>query len=86
MLSRICNKGTSSSARFLWQAKKMSLNSVMATSTYAKPFKPLPSHAHHWKTEKIYSLLTLPLAPAAYFIHGTSMDYVLTAVLAIHMH
>lgn len=83
------------SARLLFQqikntgilSKKTNfLMPVMANSTYAKPFEPVSSYSSHWKSERIYSVLTLPLAPAAYFFHGTTMDYILTAVVVLHMH
>lgn len=61
-------------------------NVLYSSASIPSHTEKISSHASHWKNERIYSILTLPLAPAAYFFHGTTMDYILMAVVTLHMH
>ena len=56
------------------------------TTAAVTPGKPLGAHALHFKVERYFAAAMLPLIPAAYFVHGTTMDMLLTAALTLHIH
>lgn len=44
------------------------------------------AHALHFKVERYFAAAMLPLIPAAYFVHGPTMDMLLTVALTLHIH
>lgn len=51
-----------------------------------KTAKPLHSHGFGFKMERYFAAAMVPLFPAAYFIHGPTMDAMLTFALTLHIH
>ena len=66
-----------------------SLNNVIiskmtnGTSTKSAAMGP---HALQFKIERYFAAGMFPLLPAAYFIHGTTMDLLLSAAIVMHSH
>uniref|UniRef100_A0A6V7WW51 Succinate dehydrogenase [ubiquinone] cytochrome b small subunit n=1 Tax=Meloidogyne enterolobii TaxID=390850 RepID=A0A6V7WW51_MELEN len=65
------------------------INNVVAskmnnsTTTQSAAMGP---HALQFKIERYLAAGMFPLLPAAYFIHGTTMDLVLSAAIVMHSH
>ncbi|VDN30613.1 unnamed protein product [Gongylonema pulchrum] len=51
-----------------------------------KVYKETHDHSTMFKIEKYFSAGMLPLLPAAYFIHGSTMDTILAVVITLHVH
>jgi len=54
--------------------------------TVAVEEKKPHDHSLHFKLERYFAVAMLPLIPAAYFIHGSAMDYALALALSLHIH
>ncbi|CAD5215232.1 unnamed protein product [Bursaphelenchus okinawaensis] len=52
----------------------------------ARPTKTIPSSAGHFKLERQVFVGTLPLLPLSYVVHGTAMDWLVTAAIVANCH
>ncbi|KAI6238422.1 Succinate dehydrogenase [ubiquinone] cytochrome b small subunit [Aphelenchoides fujianensis] len=56
------------------------------TAADVKQPKPDLHHAQYFKLERSVFVATLPLLPLSYFVHGTAMDWILTAAIIANAH
>ncbi|CAD5221188.1 unnamed protein product [Bursaphelenchus xylophilus] len=52
----------------------------------ARPTKTIPSAAGPFKLERQVFIATLPLLPLSYFVHGSAMDWIVTAAIVANCH
>uniref|UniRef100_A0A915EAK3 Succinate dehydrogenase [ubiquinone] cytochrome b small subunit n=1 Tax=Ditylenchus dipsaci TaxID=166011 RepID=A0A915EAK3_9BILA len=97
MISKLCKLahrgGLGSKFRFLVADRpKFSVPSLASMSTVkeAAPAKseevPLGGHSTMFKLERIWTVASFPIFPAAYFFHTPTMDFLLTAAIVLHVH
>uniref|UniRef100_A0A914XNF5 Uncharacterized protein n=1 Tax=Plectus sambesii TaxID=2011161 RepID=A0A914XNF5_9BILA len=83
-LSTLLNKSSSNLLRVpLRQVQPIALNRVAAAPDGVQYPE---SHAGHFKIERIWAAMLIPLLPAAYFVHGPAMDTMLSVAIALHTH
>ncbi|KAI6181463.1 Succinate dehydrogenase [ubiquinone] cytochrome b small subunit [Aphelenchoides besseyi] len=56
------------------------------TSAQVEQPKPNLYYARYFKFERQVFVATLPLLPLSYFVHGTAMDWLLTAAIVANAH
>ncbi|KJH51905.1 CybS [Dictyocaulus viviparus] len=64
----------------------LATNAIRTSSALDDGASKTHDHSLHFKLERYFAAGMVPVIPAAYFIHGSLMDSLLTVILTLHIH